>query len=79
MKEINRAIKAYGDLNIINAHNKLTLEIVAKAKEFDVAIFQNSEIVNSFIHLKSFDKIPNELVEVFDWLKQSEIKAQNSF
>ena len=79
MKEINKAIKAYGDLNIVNAHNRLTLEIIAKAKEFDVPIFQNSEIVNSFIHLQNFDKIPNELIEIFDWLNISEIKAQNSF
>ena len=79
MQKIDRVIKEYKNLDIVNAHNKMLLDIVAKANEFNVEIFKNPKIVNSFIDLKSFDKIPNELIKIVEWLKKSEKNAQISF
>jgi len=53
-------------------------KIINKAKEFDVPIFANEEIVNSLCDLDIDKEIPSELyktvVEVFVWLSKQERK-----
>jgi len=57
-------------------------KIIAKAKEFDVAIFQNPELTDMLMNVELDSEVPAELyqavVEVFVWLHKSEKKAQLS-
>ena len=57
-------------------------KIIQKAKEFDVAIFQNKELADSLMKVDVDDTIPESLykavVEVFVWLHKTEQKAQLS-
>lgn len=60
----------------------LAQKIIERAKELDIAMFQNSALVESLVSLEIGDEIPPELysavVEVFIWLYESEQKAQIS-
>lgn len=53
--------------------------IIAKAHEFDVPLFQNRELVDSLVNLKIETQIPPMLyeavVEVFAWLMKTEKKV----
>jgi flagellar biosynthesis protein len=57
-------------------------QIIEKAKEFGVPLFQNELLANSLLNLDIDEEIPPALyaavVEVFVWLEQSEKKAQAS-
>lgn len=56
--------------------------IIAKAKEWDIPLFQNEILVESMIDLKINEEIPTQLyqavVEVFIWLNECEKNAQLS-
>jgi flagellar biosynthesis protein len=57
-------------------------QIIEKAKEFEIPLFQNELLVNSLLNLDIDEEIPPALyaavVEVFVWLQKSEQKAQVS-
>jgi flagellar biosynthesis protein len=57
-------------------------QIIDKAKEFDVPLFQNEILVDSLLNIDIDEQIPPHLyaavVEVFVWLESSEKKAQVS-
>lgn len=67
---------------LASGEGEIAKKIIEKAKEFDVAIFKNEELVNSLLKLEIGDEIPRELylavVEVFVWLAKMEKKAQMS-
>ena len=56
----------------------LAEQIIAKAKEFDIPIFENRELADSLLGLEVDQEIPEELykavTEVFVWL----MKVENS-
>lgn len=55
---------------------ELALKIIQKAKEHDVALFYNDELVSSLIDLKLDEEIPQQLymavADVFIWLLKNE-------
>ena len=57
-------------------------EIIQKAKEYDIPLFQSKVLVDSLINLELDEEIPPTLykavVEVFIWLYETEKKAQIS-
>lgn len=57
-------------------------KIIAKAKEFDVPLFANEELVNLLLQVEIDSEIPTELYEavvgVFVWLNRIEQRAQLS-
>lgn len=57
-------------------------KIIAKAKEFDVPLFANEELVNLLLQVELDSEIPTELYEaivgVFVWLNRVEKYAQLS-
>ena len=61
---------------VASGKGAIASKIIEKAKEFDIAIFQNTELVNSLIDLDLNKEIPAELyealVEVFIWLAKQE-------
>ncbi|MCE3046713.1 EscU/YscU/HrcU family type III secretion system export apparatus switch protein [Helicobacter kayseriensis] len=84
-KAVALAYKAYQDRApkvIASGKGEIAQKIIAKAKEWNVPLFQNKELVDSIIHLQANEEIPQELymalVEVFIWLKRCEENAQLS-
>ena len=67
---------------IAKGSGEIAQKILQKAKEFDVAIFQNKELAESLMNVDVDDTIPESLykavVEVFVWLYKTEQKAQFS-
>lgn len=67
---------------LASGEGELARKIIDKAKEFDIAIFKNEELVKSLLNIEVGEEIPRELylavVEVFVWLAKSEKKAQMS-
>jgi len=61
---------------------EIARKIIEKAKEFDVAIFQNPELTDMLMNVELDSEVPAELyqavVEVFVWLHETEKKAQLS-
>lgn len=68
---------------IAKGKGEIALKIIEKAKEFEIALFQNAALVDSLIDLEIDEQIPprlyNAVVEVFVWLHKSEQKAQLSW
>ncbi|EDM23329.1 flagellar biosynthesis protein FlhB [Caminibacter mediatlanticus TB-2] len=76
--------KAYEDLApkvIAKGKGEIAEKIIQKAKEFDIPLFQNEELVDSLLKIDN-DTIPPELykavVEVFIWLYKMEEKIKLS-
>jgi flagellar biosynthesis protein len=67
---------------IAKGNGEIAKKIIQKAREYDVSIFQNEELVNMLMDVELDSEIPTELyqavVEVFVWLKNTEQKAQLS-
>ena len=67
---------------IAKGSGEIAKKIIQKAKDYDIAIFQNEELTNMLMDVDVNDEIPVELyqavVEVFVWLQQTEQKAQLS-
>jgi len=61
---------------IASGKNEVAKQIIAKAKEFDVPIFENKELANTLLGVELNQEIPPELYkavsEVFVWLMKSE-------
>ncbi len=57
-------------------------QIIQKAKEFDIPLFVNAELVNMLVNIEIDDTIPIELyeavVKVFVWLNTIEKKSEMS-
>ena len=77
--------KAYEDNApkvIAKGKGKLAEQIIKKAKEFDVPLFQNEALADMLLNVEVGEEIPPELykavVEVFIWLRKLEERAQIS-
>ena len=77
--------KAYEDSApkvIAKGSGEIAKKIIQKAKEYDVAIFQNPELTNMLMNVEINEEVPEKLyeavVEVFVWLHKTENKAQMS-
>ena len=84
-KAVAMKYKAYEDNApklIAKGSGEIANKIIQKAKEYDVAIFQNEELTNMLMNVELDSEVPSELyqavVEVFVWLRQTEEKAQLS-
>ena len=88
-KSINTAValkyKAYEDNApkvVAKGKGKLADQIIKKAKEFDVPLFQNEALANMLFDVEVGDDIPPKLykavVEVFVWLYKLEERAKLS-
>lgn len=84
-KAVALAYRAYQDHApkvIASGKGEIAQKIIAKAKEWNVPLFQNKELVDSIIHLQINEEVPQELymalVEVFIWLNKCEENAQLS-
>jgi len=86
---VNKAVamkyKAYEDNApkvVAKGSGEIAKKIIQKAKEFDIAIFQNPELTDLLMNVELDTQIPPELyqavVEVFIWLHKTEQKAQMS-
>ena len=64
---------------IASGKGEIAHKIIEKAREFNVPIFCNQELVNSLINLEIDKEIPpqlyNAVVDVFLWLMRNESKA----
>ena len=67
---------------VAKGSGEIAQKIIQKAKEYDIAIFQNEELTNMLMDVELDSEIPSELyqavVEVFVWLRKTEEKAQLS-
>lgn len=67
---------------VAKGSGEVAKRIIQKAKEYDVAIFQNPELTDMLMNVELNQEIPPELykavVEVFIWLHKTEEKAQLS-
>ena len=84
-KAVALKYKAYEDLApkvIAKGKGELAEKIIEKAREFDVPLFQNEELVNMLLNVEVGEEIPPKMyeavVEVFVWLYKLEEKAQLS-
>lgn len=84
-KAVALAYEAYCDRApkvVASGKGEIAQRIMNKAKEWNVPLFQNQELVDSLIGLEVNEEIPPELYEalvnVFVWLKECEEKAQLS-
>lgn len=63
---------------VASGKGDIALKIIQKAKEFDVPLFYNDELVSSLVDLKLDAEIPQELYsavsDVFIWLLKNEAK-----
>lgn len=64
---------------IASGRGLVAANIIAKAKEYDIPLFQNELLADSLLGLDINESIPPALygavVEVFAWLMESEQKA----
>ena len=84
-KAVALKYKAYEDLApkvIAKGKGELAEKIIEKAREFDVPLFQNEELVNMLLNVEVGEEIPPKMyeavIEVFVWLYKLEEKAQLS-
>ena len=84
-KAVALKYKAYEDLApkvVAKGQGEIAKKIIEKAKEFDVPLFQNEELVNMLLSVEVGEEIPPKMykavVEVFVWLYKLEDKAQLS-
>jgi len=67
---------------VAKGKGEIAKKIIQKAKEYDIAIFENKELTNLLMNVEIDEEIPPELykavVEVFVWLHKTEEKAQIS-
>jgi len=61
---------------------EIAKKILEKAKEFEVSIFHNPELIELLMNVEVNEEIPPELykaiIEVFIWLRNTEKNAQLS-
>lgn len=66
---------------VASGKGSIALNIIQKAKEFDVPIFANEALVNSLIDLEIDHEIPQELyqavADIFIWLMKNEKKLKD--
>ncbi len=84
-KAVALKYKAYEDLApkvIAKGKGEVAKKIIAKAKEFDIPLFQNEELADMLLNVDVGEEIPPKMyetvVEVFIWLYKLEEKAQIS-
>lgn len=67
---------------IAKGSGEIAKTIIAKAKEFDVAVFKNRELTNMLMNTELDHEIDPQLyegvIEVFMWLHKLQDKAQMS-
>ena len=67
---------------IAKGSGEIAKKIIQKAKEYDIAIFQNPELTQMLMNVEVDEEVPPKLyeavVEVFVWLHKTEKKAEMS-
>lgn len=67
---------------IAKGSGEIADKIIKKAKEYNIAVFQNEELTNMLMKIDIDTEIPPKLyqavVEVFVWLRDTQQKAQLS-
>lgn len=67
---------------IASAKGEIADKIIQKAKEFDIPIFANKELVDSLVNLDIDHEIPQELysavADIFIWLMKNENKLKDN-
>lgn len=67
---------------LASGKGEVAQRIIAKAKKWDIPLFQNEALVESMLNLKIEEEIPPKfyqaVVEIFIWLNQCEENAQLS-
>ena len=67
---------------IAKGRDKIALEIIRKAKEHNISIFENSVLADSLLDIELGDEIPPRLyravAEVFVWLNSAQERGQTS-
>ena len=86
--DIKKAVAlAYGEnINVpkvvASGKEKIAFEIIKKAKEYNIPMFQNKELVDSLINLNIDDEINEEsylgVAKILIWLNDIENNAQLS-
>lgn len=81
-KAVALAYERHAPHVIASGKGEVAKRIIAKAKEWNVPLFQNQALVESMITLQINEEIPTQLyqavVEVFIWLHECEKNAQLS-
>ena len=84
-KAVALKYREYEDLApkvVAKGKGEIAKKIIQKAKEFDVPLFKNEELVNMLLNVDINEEIPKEMyeavVEVFIWLYKLEEKAELS-
>ncbi|MDE6886603.1 MAG: EscU/YscU/HrcU family type III secretion system export apparatus switch protein [Helicobacteraceae bacterium] len=87
-KEISKAVAlAYGGeiqtpKVVASGKDKMALLLVQRAKEFNVPIFQNKELVDLLINLEIDEEIGEDsylaVARILIWLNENELKTQLS-
>ena len=86
--DIKKAVAlAYGEKTIApkvvaSGRDKVAFEIIKKAKEYNIPMFQNKDLVDSLINLNIDDEIDEEsslcVAKILLWLNDIENSAQLS-
>ncbi|MDU7693283.1 MAG: EscU/YscU/HrcU family type III secretion system export apparatus switch protein [Helicobacter sp.] len=67
---------------VAQGRGEIANQIIKKAKQFNIALFENEQLVNALLGAPNDSFIPPELymavVEVFVWLAKNEQNAQAS-
>ena len=84
-KDVKKAVAlAYGEnynapIVVANGKEKMALRLIQKAKEFNIPIFKNKQLVESLINLDINEEINEEsylaVAKILSWLQYSESKA----
>ena len=78
-KAVALQYEAYSPTVLASGKGAIAKKIIDKAKDFDISIFQNEELVNSLLNVDIDTNIPPQLYqavsEVFIWLHKTEQKT----
>lgn len=81
-KAVALAYERHAPHVVASGKGEIAKRIIAKAKEWDIPLFQNETLIESMINLKINEEIPTQLyqavVEIFIWLNECEKNAQLS-
>ena len=78
----NEEYKGHAQRVVASGQGKIAEAIIAKAKEYQVPLFCNAELVDSLIKMEVNSNVPEALyqavVDVFIWLQNTENTAHIS-
>lgn len=78
-------MKYYQEMQMLSAQNEegsVILQVMQRAKKFDLPLFQNESIATMLLSRKQYESIPPQLIDslkvAFNWMAEVEKKAQVS-